>query len=112
MNTFMKVAIVSSVVVLLTSGCAATSTYKNYSTREGNRVEATGQAAIAAGASHSSHNCINCTSGYAGYRQPQYGYQHPGVLEDSASRITQSASSAASSAISSVIYQSIYGALR
>lgn len=111
MNTFMKVAMVSSVMVMLASGCASTSTYKNYSSRDGNHVEATGQAAAAAGASHSSYNCINCSSGSDGHRQSQYGgsqQSSSGMMEDSASRIVQSASSA----VSSVIYQSIYGVLR
>lgn len=109
MNTFMKIALVSSAVLLLASGCAATSTYKNYSTPSGNRVEATGQAAIAAGASHSSHNCINCGTG----TYPNYGSGYSKSYgEDSVSQITKSATSAASSAISSVVYQSIYGAIR
>lgn len=104
MNRTTIVLSLASAVVL----CGCASTYENYSTRDGNRVTATGQAAVAAGASHSSYNCINCGVGHGSYSgNPGYSYQK-NLAEESAERIAQSASSAASAAISTAIYQSIY----
>ena len=99
-RTTIVLSLVSAVVL-----CGCASTYENHSTREGNRVTATGQAAVAAGAAHSSYNCINCGGSYSG--NPGYFYRK-NLAEESAERIAESASSAASAAISSAIYQSIY----
>jgi hypothetical protein len=115
MNTVKKISM-STIVILGLSGCAATSTYKNYSTPTGNRVEATGQAAVAAGANNGSYNCINCGGGYGGYRNPSYGgygsYQQSDPMQDAFSRITGSASSAAAAGVSTAIYDSIFKALQ
>jgi hypothetical protein len=112
MNTTKKISISLAVAIIL-SGCAATSTYKNYSTPTGNRVEATGHAAVAAGSSNGSFNCINCGSG-GGYGggYPGYGYQQADPMQDAFSRITGSASSAAAAGVSSAIYDSIFKALK
>lgn len=114
----MKAFVGFSTIVAL-SGCGTTSTYRDFSSKDGNRVEATGRAAIAAGAAHSSYNCINCGDPGGGQQHPYQGNPYHGspqsmvdddrgLLGSSAERIIESASSAASSAISSSIYQSIY----
>jgi hypothetical protein len=61
MNKFLKMSLVFCVFGLFLTGCAYNSSYRNYTDSYGNnRVEATGEAAVAAGSAHGSYNCINC----------------------------------------------------
>ena len=96
-------------------GCASyNSTYRNYTDASGNnRVDATGEAAVAAGASHASFNCINCGSSSGSYRgsqysrpSSQYGRINP------AQEIYSSAMRSATSSLSSEISQSISSSIR
>lgn len=96
-------------------GCASyNSTYRNYTDASGNnRVDATGEAAVAAGSSHGSFNCINCgSSSYRGGQQSSSRSQSRYSEINPAREIYSSAMRSATSSLSSEISRSISSSIR